>query len=62
MHAKGALRNVMKVKFHTTYPVELEPVREPEVQFDGTRGDVGAIREAKPKSLPLSVKASPGAL
>jgi hypothetical protein len=31
MHAIGALRNATKVKFHKTYPVELEPVRELEV-------------------------------
>jgi hypothetical protein len=36
--------------------------REPEVQSDGTGWDVGAIREAEAKSLPLSVKASPKAL
>jgi hypothetical protein len=47
MHAIGAPRNVMKVKFHKAYPVELEPVREPEVQSDGTGGDAGAIREAE---------------
>jgi hypothetical protein len=51
MHAIGAPRNVTKVKLHKTYPVELEPVREPEVQSDGTEGDVGAIREAEPKAF-----------
>jgi hypothetical protein len=49
MHAIGAPRNMTKVKFHKVYPVELEPVRELEVQSDGIRGDVGAIREAEPK-------------
>jgi hypothetical protein len=45
MHAIGALRNVMKVKFHKTYPVELEPVRGQEAQSDGTGGDEGTVVE-----------------
>jgi hypothetical protein len=53
MHAIGAPRNVTKVKFHKTYLVKLEPVREPEVQSDGTGGDVGATRESRAQSLRL---------
>jgi hypothetical protein len=48
MHAIGAPRNVTKVKFNQAYPVKLEPVREPEVQSNGTGGDTGAISEAEP--------------
>jgi hypothetical protein len=45
MHAIGAPRNVTKVKFHKTYPVELEPVRGQEAQSDGTKGDEGTMAE-----------------
>jgi hypothetical protein len=33
------------VKFHKTYPVELEPVQGQEAQSDGTRGDEGTVVE-----------------
>jgi hypothetical protein len=59
MHAIGAPRNMMKVKFHKTYPVELEPVREPEVQSDETGGDVGIVREAKLKVFLYQLRQAP---
>jgi hypothetical protein len=59
MHAIGAPRNVTKVKFHKMYLVELEPVREPEVQSDGTGGDVRAIREAEPKVFLYQLRQAP---
>jgi hypothetical protein len=45
MHAIGASRNVTKVKFHKTYPVELEPVQGQEVQSNRTGGGEGTVAE-----------------
>jgi hypothetical protein len=59
MHAIGAPRNMMKVKFHKTYLVELEPVRESEVQSDETGGGAGATREAEPKLFLCRLRQAP---
>jgi hypothetical protein len=45
IHAIGVLRSVTVVKFHKTYPVELEPVQGQEAQSDETRGDGGTVVE-----------------
>jgi hypothetical protein len=59
MHTIGAPRNVTKVKFHKTYPMELEPVQGQEAQSDETGGDTGAIREAKPKAILICLRQAP---
>jgi hypothetical protein len=41
----GAPRNAMKVKFHKTYLVTLEPVRRQEAQFAEAEGDEGTMLE-----------------
>jgi hypothetical protein len=45
IHAIGVPRTVTMVKFHKTYPMELEPVWGQEAQSNGTRGDEGTVAE-----------------
>jgi hypothetical protein len=49
IHAIGVPRTVVRAKLHKAWTPKLESVREPEVQSDGTVGNVGSVREAEHK-------------
>jgi hypothetical protein len=59
MHAIGAPNIVMTVKLRKAWTPKLESVREPEVQSDEAREDVGTVHEAEPWTIFFRLRQAP---